>query len=161
MSCQHVNMVGRIDAPAKCELHSVILFLQTERWFMENERCSCFLLDLIMTSKSHSGVVLIHDNARPHSVVITQQLMEQFKLDVSYDPAYSPDLATSDFHLFLELKNWIGGQSFQKNEEIQSNVKAYLTSLEVTFFEERIVNLVHRHDKYLNLHGDYLENNNV
>ncbi|GBM53836.1 hypothetical protein AVEN_261224-1 [Araneus ventricosus] len=34
----------------------------------------------------------------------------------------SPDLATSDFHLFLELKNFLGGESFQKKEELRSNV---------------------------------------
>ncbi|GBM34997.1 hypothetical protein AVEN_240359-1 [Araneus ventricosus] len=29
------------------------------------------------------GVVLIHDNAHPHSAVVTQELLEQFKWDVS------------------------------------------------------------------------------
>ncbi|GBM83215.1 hypothetical protein AVEN_58295-1 [Araneus ventricosus] len=120
-------MAGRIDAPAKCELPSVKCFLQAERWFMGNEQCSCSLLDLTMTVKSHSGVVLIHDNARPHSIVITQKLLEQFKLDVSDDPSYSPDLATSDFHLFLELKNWIGGQSFQKMRRFKRYGPCHIT----------------------------------
>ncbi|GBO15289.1 hypothetical protein AVEN_93640-1 [Araneus ventricosus] len=79
--------------------------------------------------KSTSGDVLIHDNARPHGAVVTQQLLEQFKCDISDHPAHSPDLATSDFHLFPEFRNWLGGQSFQKNEEIQSIVKGYPTSL--------------------------------
>ncbi|GBM25953.1 Histone-lysine N-methyltransferase SETMAR [Araneus ventricosus] len=104
-----------------------------------------------------SGDVFIHDNARPHSAIVTQQLLEQFKWDVCDHPAYSPDLATSDFHLFPELKNSLGGQSFQKNEEIQSSIKAHLTSLAATFFEEGIGNLVYRYDKYLNVHGDYVE----
>ncbi|GBM87562.1 hypothetical protein AVEN_211816-1, partial [Araneus ventricosus] len=51
-----------------------------------------------------SGVVLIHDNDRPHNAVVTQQLLEQFKWDVLDHPKYSPDLATSDFHLFPKLK---------------------------------------------------------
>ncbi|GBM48991.1 hypothetical protein AVEN_55203-1 [Araneus ventricosus] len=91
------------------------------------------------------------DNAHPHNVAVTQQLLEQFKSDVSDYPAFSPDLATNYFRLFPELK--LGGQSFQKNEEIQSNAKAHLTSLAGTFFEEGIVNLVHRYDKCLNLRG--------
>ncbi|GBN55679.1 hypothetical protein AVEN_192626-1 [Araneus ventricosus] len=70
--------------------------------------------------------------------------------EVSDQQAYSPDLAASDFHLFRELKNWLGGQSFQKNKEIQSSVKAHPTSLAATFFEEWIRNLVHRYDKCLN-----------
>ncbi|GBN28543.1 hypothetical protein AVEN_80322-1 [Araneus ventricosus] len=45
------------------------------------------------------------------------QLLERFKWDVSDHPPCSPDLATSDFHLFRELKNWLGGQSIQKKED--------------------------------------------
>ncbi|GBO10529.1 hypothetical protein AVEN_247041-1 [Araneus ventricosus] len=89
-----------------------------------------------------SGVVLIHDNARPHNAVVTQQLLEQFKWDLSVHPAYSPDLMTSDFHLFPELKNW---PKPPKNEENQSKIKAHLTSLVGTFFEDGIGNLVHRY----------------
>ncbi|GBN38902.1 hypothetical protein AVEN_116563-1 [Araneus ventricosus] len=83
---------------------------------MENYQYSYFLSDLTTTVKSilTSGVVLLHDNIRPHSAVVTQQLLKQFKWDVSDHPAYSPDLAASDFHRFPELKNCLGGQNFQK-----------------------------------------------
>ncbi|GBM67740.1 hypothetical protein AVEN_29671-1 [Araneus ventricosus] len=104
-----------------------------------------------------SGVVFIHENSRLYNAVLTQQHLQQLKWDASDHPEYSPDLATSDFHLFPELKNKLGGQNFQKNEEIQSNVKAHLTSLAVTFFEEKIGNLVYRYDICLNLHGNYVE----
>ncbi|GBL96523.1 hypothetical protein AVEN_207753-1 [Araneus ventricosus] len=56
-------------------------------------------------------------------------------------------LAPSDFQLLPELKNWLGGQSFQKNEEIQSKVKVHLTLLAATFFEEGIGNLAYQYDK--------------
>ncbi|GBN81719.1 hypothetical protein AVEN_158265-1 [Araneus ventricosus] len=99
--------------------------------------------------------VFIHYNASPHNAFVRfVRLLEQFKLDMSDHPAYSPDLATSDYHLFSEFKNWLGGQSF---EEIQSYVKAHLTSLVTTFFEEVIGNLDHQYEKCLNLHGDYVE----
>ncbi|GBL96325.1 hypothetical protein AVEN_238688-1 [Araneus ventricosus] len=75
---------------------------------------------------------------------------------MSDHPAYSPDLATSDFHLFPEL-NCLGGQGFQKNEEIQTNVKAHLASLTETFFEEGIGNLVHWYDICPILQGGYVE----
>ncbi|GBN54584.1 Histone-lysine N-methyltransferase SETMAR, partial [Araneus ventricosus] len=152
-----------IDAPAKYELRSFIRFLQAEGWFVENDQCSYFLSVYTRLGRVIliSGVVLIHDNTRPHSTVVTLQLLEQLKWEVSDHLAYSPDLAKSDFHLFPELKNWLGGQSFQKNEEIQSKVKEHLTSLAAMFFEEGIENLVHRCDKCLNLHGDYVERNHV
>ncbi|GBM18555.1 hypothetical protein AVEN_47945-1 [Araneus ventricosus] len=82
-------------------------------------------------------------NRRSYSTS-SRYLLEQFKWDMSDHPAYSPDLATSDFNLFLELKNWFEDQSFQKMEELRSNVTAHVTSLTATFFEEGIGNLVYR-----------------
>ncbi|GBM66264.1 hypothetical protein AVEN_35542-1 [Araneus ventricosus] len=124
-----------------------------------NDQCSCFLPNLTTTAKAIliSVVVFIHDNVRPHSAVVTQQLLQQFKWVVSDHPAYSPDLATSDFHLLPEVKNWLGGQSFQKVEDIQSKVKAHITPLLVTFFEEGIGNPFYRYDKCRHLHGDYVK----
>ncbi|GBN09964.1 hypothetical protein AVEN_214875-1 [Araneus ventricosus] len=122
MSCRRVNMADRIDAPAKCESRRVTRFLQAEGWFFVR-LYDDYEKPAILTS----GVVPIDDNALPHNAVVTQQLLEQFKCDASDHPANSPDLATSDFHLFLELKKWLGVQNFQKNEDIQSSVKSRLT----------------------------------
>lgn len=52
--------------------------------------------------KLTAGVVLIHDNARPHTAGATQRLLEQFGWDIFDHPPYSPDLAPCDFHLFLD-----------------------------------------------------------
>ncbi|GBN09960.1 hypothetical protein AVEN_214872-1 [Araneus ventricosus] len=122
MSCRRVNMADRIDAPAKCESRRVTRFLQAEGWFFVR-----FYDDYEKPSILTSVVVFIHDNARPRNAVVTQQFLEQFKCDASDHPANSPDLATSDFHLFPELKKWLGVQSFQKNKDIQSSIKAHLT----------------------------------
>ncbi|GBO30601.1 hypothetical protein AVEN_176716-1 [Araneus ventricosus] len=106
-----------------------------------NAIVSCQTLQQLQRSILTSGVIFIRDNACPYSAVVTQQLLEHFKWDVSDHPAHSPNLTTSDFHLFPELKNQLGGQSFQKNEEIQSSVKAHLTSLAATFSKRRSVTL--------------------
>ncbi|GBN55597.1 hypothetical protein AVEN_214652-1 [Araneus ventricosus] len=97
-------------------------------WKTINADVSCLTLRRLRRAIWTFRIVLIHYNARPHSV-------QQLKCDVSDHPAYSPDLVTSDFHLFPELKDWIGGKRFQENEEIQSNVMVHLTSLTATFFE--------------------------
>ncbi|GBM87130.1 hypothetical protein AVEN_110012-1 [Araneus ventricosus] len=92
----------------------VVLFAffkqKVDLWRTINAGVSCQILRRLRSAILTSGVVLIHDNVRPHSAVVTQQL----KWDVSDHPAYSPDLATGDFHLFLKLKIWLGGQSFKK-----------------------------------------------
>ncbi|GBM17180.1 hypothetical protein AVEN_153288-1 [Araneus ventricosus] len=78
-------MAGRIDTPAKCELSSFIFFRQAEGLYGENYQYSCFLQDFTRLRRVilTSGDVLIHDNASPHSAVVTQQLLNQFKCDVS------------------------------------------------------------------------------
>lgn len=43
-----------------------------------------------------NGVLLIHDNARPHIAARTRELLDQFGWDVFDHPPYSPDLAPSD-----------------------------------------------------------------
>ena len=55
--------------------------------------------------KLSSGIVLIHDNARPHIARLTQTLLRfQFHWDTFENPTYISDLAQSDFHLFLKMK---------------------------------------------------------
>ncbi|GBM61171.1 Mariner Mos1 transposase [Araneus ventricosus] len=46
------------------------------------------------------GVLLLHDNARLHTVLVTRDLKQRFRWNVLVHPPYSLDLAPSDFHLF-------------------------------------------------------------
>jgi hypothetical protein len=57
------------------------------------------------------GVVMLHDNARPHTATTTQDLFKKFGWEQFDYPPYSPDLAPSDFHVFLHLKSFFGGCS--------------------------------------------------
>ena len=51
-----------------------------------------------------SGVLLLHDNARPYTAIHTIQTLVKLGFTVLEHPAYSPDLAPSDYHLFVHLK---------------------------------------------------------
>jgi len=53
---------------------------------------------------------LLHDNARPHSAHVTTALLERFEWYILDHPPYSPNLALSDFHLFLHLKKHLAGK---------------------------------------------------
>ncbi|GBN51069.1 Mariner Mos1 transposase [Araneus ventricosus] len=53
-----------------------------------------------------SAVVLLHDNARPHTAVRIGEVLRKFKWDAFQHPPYSPDLSPSDFHLFTAMKAW-------------------------------------------------------
>ena len=57
-------------------------------------------------------VMLLHDNARPHSANLTKNTIQEFGLEVIPHPPYSPDLEPSDFHLLRSLSNDLQGTSF-------------------------------------------------
>jgi histone-lysine N-methyltransferase SETMAR len=103
-----------------------------------------------------SSVVLLHDNARPHTAVHTRALLEHFNWELSDHPPYSPDLALSDYHLFPYLKNWLRLQRFTSNEELE-DVKAWLSSQVVDFIDRGIKKLIPRYDKCLNSGSDHIE----
>jgi histone-lysine N-methyltransferase SETMAR len=49
-------------------------------------------------------VLLQHNNARPHTALLTRECTAKFGWTVLPHPPYSPDLALSDFHLFGSMK---------------------------------------------------------
>jgi histone-lysine N-methyltransferase SETMAR len=72
-------------------------------------------------------------------------------------PPYSPDLAPSDFHLFLHLQKFLAGQRFNNDEDIKKAVQKWLSSQAAPFYDEGIQKLVSCYDKCLNNGGNYVE----
>jgi hypothetical protein len=65
-----------------------------------------------------SGVVLLSDNAHPHTAAHTRALQEHFNWELFDHPPDSPNFALSDYNLFTYLKNWLGSQCCNSNEEL-------------------------------------------
>lgn len=72
-----------------------------------------------------------------HTASITVEKL----LELLPHPPYSPDLAPCDFHLFPNLKKWLGGQTFSTNSEVEVAVNEYFDSLDKTFFQNGILAL--------------------
>jgi len=102
------------------------------------------------------GVVMIHDNARPHTAAATQNLITTFGWEQFDHPPYSPDLAPSNFHLFLHLKSFLAGRQLHDNE-VQEAVTTRFASQAASFYDEGIQKLVQHYDKCLNNGGNYVE----
>ncbi|GBL68652.1 Histone-lysine N-methyltransferase SETMAR [Araneus ventricosus] len=103
------------------------------------------------------GIVLLHDNARPHTAAATQELLDQFGCEIFDHPPYSWDLAPSDFHLFLKLREFLGGKRFGGDEELENAVTTWLNELAAEDYDMGILKIVDRYDKCLNVGGDYVE----
>jgi len=72
-------------------------------------------------------------------------------------PAYSPDLAPSDFHLFGPLKNALGGRRFSCDDDVKAAVHQWLRTQPKIFFADGIKKLVGRWKKCIAKQGDYIE----
>jgi transposase len=98
------------------------------------------------------GVVLLHDNARPHTAARTNALIKRFNWEIFDHPPYSPDLAPSDYHLFSKMV-WLATQRFHSNEELMHGVNNWLHTLAAPFCDEGLVSRY----KCLNVDGNYVE----
>ncbi|XP_064482305.1 histone-lysine N-methyltransferase SETMAR-like [Ornithodoros turicata] len=58
------------------------------------------------------GVLLLQDNARPHTAHPTARTLQELGWELLPHPPYSPGLASSNFHLFGPLKAFLGGRHF-------------------------------------------------
>jgi histone-lysine N-methyltransferase SETMAR len=103
------------------------------------------------------GVVVLYDNALPHTAARTSALIKLFNWEIFDHPLYSPDLAPIDYHLFTKMKVCLATQRFHTNEELMDGVNNWLHNLVAPFFDEGLQNLVSRYDKCLNVDGNYVE----
>ncbi|PNF38144.1 hypothetical protein B7P43_G14600 [Cryptotermes secundus] len=70
------------------------------------------------------GVLLLHDNARPHTANKTNETLQNFKWEVLEHPPYSHDLGPSYFHLFGPLKHHLSAGHFPNDEAVEREVTA-------------------------------------
>ena len=64
------------------------------------------------------GVLLQHDNAWPHTAHSAVATIQDLSFECLPHPPYSPDLAPSNFHVFGQLKEAMGGKSLGSDEEV-------------------------------------------
>jgi len=87
----------------------------------------------------------------------TIETINHLGFEVLEHPAYSPDLAPSDYHLFGPLKNALRDRRFSMDIEVREAVHKRLRDQLKTFFLEGIRKLVDRWTKCIEKEGDYVE----
>ena len=76
----------------------------------------------------HGPVHFLHNNARPHTAACICQKLLDLGWEILIHPPYSPDLALSDFHLFLSMSNTLHNKAFANDDELNQWLVKFFAS---------------------------------
>ena len=72
-------------------------------------------------------------------------------------PPYSPDLATSNYWLFADIKKMLQGKKFGSNEEVIAETEAYFATKDNSFYKKAIEKLEERWNECITFEGEYVD----
>ncbi|GFV02385.1 mariner Mos1 transposase [Trichonephila clavipes] len=105
---------------------------------------------------SRKGILFHHDNARPHTAMVTQQKLNALGWEVLRHPPYSPDIAPSDYYLFRSPQNYQTEKKFKSFESVSMAVADYFNSKDENFYKIGVYMLPERWQQVVTNNGAYI-----
>jgi len=99
----------------------------------------------------------LHESAPAHRVLATQKELAYLGFQFLYHPPSSPDLALSDYHLFLILKKQLKSRHFSSSAEVIAAAETWLDGQPSDFFLSGLQKLEQGSKKCIELRGEYVE----
>jgi len=99
------------------------------------------------------GVLLLHDNARPHIAKQTVKKIAELNIEVLPHPPYSPDISPTDYHLFKHLDAFLTGKVFDDKGSVKNAFEEFINSRSPDFFKKGINALESRWQKCIEVNG--------
>ena len=93
---------------------------------------------------ANNSWILHHENAPAHTALSVREFLATKQITVLEHPAYSPDLAPSDFFLFPKIKEVLKGRHFDDIDDIRSNKTAALKAIQQNQFQNCFVGWTRR-----------------
>ena len=97
------------------------------------------------------------NNVRQSTSAQTKEALQSLNIECVDHAAYSPDLASSDYHLFGRLKEHLRVRRFACDDKLKRTVKRWPTSQLAHFYSARPVKLPDRWQTCINRGSDYVE----
>ncbi|GFT54232.1 histone-lysine N-methyltransferase SETMAR [Trichonephila clavipes] len=85
------------------------------------------------------GAVFHQNNARTHTSVLTRHDFWDLGWRVLMHPPYSPDLAPSDYYLFLALQNFLSDKKWGSREDCENRLLDVFINKSQDFYERGII----------------------
>ncbi|GFY24200.1 histone-lysine N-methyltransferase SETMAR [Trichonephila clavipes] len=96
------------------------------------------------------------DNARTHTSVATRHNLWELGWEVLMHPPYSPDLAPSDYHLFLALQNFLSDKKLGSREDCENRLLDVFANKSQDFYERGIMKPPLKWQQIIQQNGVYL-----
>ena len=120
----------------------------------------CKMRPIIRQKKSAmfaAGVLILHDNARPHVSGAVSGILEKCGWQVLTHPPCSPDMSPPDFDMFPQLKKPLRGKRFRNTEEVSNEVTRVIRHTDNEGVLTTIQDLPRCWTAMIKHSGDYIE----
>ena len=129
-----------------------------------NSEVYCNQLDRVQAKLQLLGVnparvCFQQDNARPHVSKRTCAKVKELGWEVLKHPAYSPDAAPSDYHLFRSLEHFLRGRRFTNDVDIEQCMTDFFAQKTPQFYRRGIFLLQSRWRRIIENNGEYINEN--
>lgn len=106
---------------------------------------------------NRKGLILLHDNARPHVSRMTLQKLYSLGIEILPHPPYSPDLSPTDYHFFKHLDKFLQDKIFNNGGAAKLVFEEFVASRKSNFYMNGINKLLCRWEKCVNKNGFYFD----
>ena len=130
--------------------------LNSDLYCQQLERLNAALMQKRPSLMSSGRIVFHQDNARPHTSLVTCQKLRELGWEVLLHPPYSPDLAPSDYHLFLSMANELSSRKLATRESCENWLSEFFDNREASFYKRGIMKLASRWELVIEQNGAYL-----
>lgn len=131
--------------------------VNAELYSMQLERVLEALRSRYPSLVNRKRVILQQDNAKPHTSKVTLQKIEELQFDLLPHPAYSPDLAPSDYHLFRSMAHFLRGKFFASVDDVENACREFFASKDSAWYARGINQLAELWQKTINHNGLYFK----
>lgn len=120
-------------------------------------QCLRAVLIKVREKRPKGGIILHHDNARPHIANRTTEYLKANGVEILHSPSNSPDLAPCDFFLFPTIKNKMRGLQYNSPEEAIEAYEKNVSEVTPEQWAQCFKDWFLRMQKCIDCNGEYFE----